>query len=218
MRRKTLFVLIGLLIILASLLYLNHNVFDFQPEKIRKWIVSLGVIAPFIYIVLYSVRPFILFPASILSLAGGLAFGPIYGTLLTIAGASLGAYFALMLSRKIGGSWIEKKSGRRIEKVKKILEKNGFIVVLLLRLIPLFPFDLISYIAGLSKVKTSHFVLATVIGIIPGTFAYNFLGASTLSNNVGTIGLAFIVFFIVMIIPTLFQKRLKRFLDIKEEK
>lgn len=73
-------------------------------------------------------------------------------------------------------------------------------------------------IAGLSKVKTSHFVLVTVIGIIPGTFAYNFLGASTLSNNFGTVVLAFIIFFIVMIVPTLFRKRLKWFLDIKEEK
>ncbi|TXC92948.1 TVP38/TMEM64 family protein [Metabacillus litoralis] len=210
---------IGLLIIfIPTFYYLNQHVIDFSPEIIKQWILSIGVLAPIIYIGLYSVRPFILFPSSVLSLAGGLAFGPFYGTLLTIIGATIGAYFAFLLSRKVGGRWIEKKSGARIEKVKNLLEKNGFVSVLLVRLLPIFPFDLVSYAAGLSKVRTSHFVLATIVGIIPGTFAYNFLGASATSNNLLTIIMAITLFLLVMVTPALFKNKFKNFLDKQETK
>ena len=104
--------------------------------------------------------------------------------------------------------------GSKTEKLQSVLEKNGFTVVLVLRLIPLFNFDLISYAAGLSKVKKSHFLIATVIGIIPGTFAYNFLGASTVSDNSGKFILALIIFAVAIIVPVLFRKRIKRFLSL----
>ncbi|WP_226666344.1 TVP38/TMEM64 family protein [Metabacillus litoralis] len=218
MKRKR-SILIGLIIVLIpTFYYLNQHVIDFSPEIIKQWILSLGILAPIIYIALYSVRPFILFPASVLSLAGGLAFGPFYGTLLTIIGATLGAYFSFLFSRKVGGKWVEKKTRPRIEKVKSLVEKNGFVSILLVRLLPIFPFDLVSYAAGLSNVKTSHFVLATILGIIPGTFAYNFLGASATSNNLLNIVMAILLFLLVMIFPVLFKNKFKNFLDKQETK
>ena len=80
-----------LAIIVGSLLYINHNYLNISPEGIRKWILSFGIFSPIIYVVLYTIRPLILFPASILSLAAGLAFGAIWGTVYTIIGATLGA-------------------------------------------------------------------------------------------------------------------------------
>ncbi|XQY92946.1 TVP38/TMEM64 family protein [Metabacillus sp. HB246100] len=218
MKKKPIGVMLSLIVVVGFIILFNQRVLNFTPDTIQKWILSLGILAPIIYIILYTVRPLILFPASVLSLAGGLAFGPLYGTLLTITGATLGAYLSFLVSRKIGGKWVEKKSGERMERIKKILEKNGLLAILLLRLIPLFPFDLISYAAGLSKIKGWHFILGTLIGIIPGTFAYNFLGASTTSNSMVTIVGAVIIFLLVMMIPALFKNKFKAFLDQQEKK
>ncbi|APH05765.1 TVP38/TMEM64 family protein [Bacillus weihaiensis] len=218
MNKKTIGVMLSLIVVVGFIILINQRVLNFTPDMIQKWILSLGILAPIIYIILYTVRPFILFPASVLSLAGGLALGPLYGTLLTITGATLGAYLSFLVSRKIGGKWVEKKSGERMERIKRILEKNGLLAILLLRLIPLFPFDLISYAAGLSKIKGWHFILGTLIGIIPGTFAYNFLGASTTTNSMVTIVGAVIIFLLVMMIPALFKNKFKAFLDQQEKK
>ncbi len=218
MKKKSWYLAALLAILVAILIYLNRTVFNVAPEDIQTWILALGIFAPIVYVGLYALRPFILFPASILSLAGGLAFGPLYGTLLTVVGATAGAYLSFMLARKLGAERIEQKWGDKTQKIQGILEQNGFIVVFILRLVPLFSFDLISYSAGLSKIKTSHFMAATVIGMIPGTFAYTFLGASTVSDNKGTFILAVIIFAVVTIVPLLMRDQIKRFLSIQDKK
>lgn len=217
MNRKKILKWASILLVIGGLLYLNQSVFDISPEKLKGWILSLGVLAPVVYVLLYSFRPFILFPASILSLAGGLAFGPLYGTLLTISGATFGAILAFIFSRKIGARKWQTRSGKKVETIQKNLEKNGFLVVLLLRLIPLFHFDLISYVAGVSKIRLLHFSLGTLIGIIPGTFAYNFLGSSTTSGSTEIVLIAITFFAILTILPIVFRKRIKNFLAYESE-
>ncbi|MBM7578774.1 TVP38/TMEM64 family protein [Jeotgalibacillus terrae] len=199
--------------IVAGLIVLNQTVLDLSPDRIRGWILSVGILAPVLYVVLYTVRPFILFPASVLSLAGGLAFGPLYGTLLTMAGATAGAILAFMFAKKAGAKRVEEKLGKRGEKLQDQLEHNGFFIVLLLRLVPLFNFDLISYAAGASKVRLLPFALATLIGIIPGTFAYTFLGFSTGSDSTQTIIIAVTIFAVIFIVPMLFRDKIKSYLQ-----
>lgn len=199
-----------LAIIVGSLLYINHNYLNISPEGIRKWILSFGIFSPIIYVVLYTIRPLILFPASILSLAAGLAFGAIWGTVYTIIGATLGAIVSFLVAKKFGKNITKKETSNvRVQKIQSQLEDNVFFYILLLRLIPLFNFDLISYLAGLSKVKLSHFVLATVIGIIPGTFAYNFLGSSFVGDNKSVIFFAIIVFILISVLPLILSKKVR---------
>ncbi|WP_034551976.1 TVP38/TMEM64 family protein [Carnobacterium funditum] len=217
MKKSDGLILLSILAFLLVLFFLNQTVFNIEAETIQSEIIELGVIAPFVYVFFYSVRPLILFPASVLSLAGGLAFGPLYGTLLTLTGASIGAYLSFLVSRKVGSKWIEKKGGHRVLKLKDSLEQKGFIVVLVMRLVPLFPFDLVSYTAGLSKIKTRDFMLATVLGMIPGTFVYTFLGANALSSNMGRVALAGGLFIVITLIPTLFQKKIRKLLKMKDE-
>ncbi|WP_227394667.1 TVP38/TMEM64 family protein [Jeotgalibacillus aurantiacus] len=205
--------IIVVLILIAGLIVLNQTVLDLSPEVIRNWILSVGMLAPLLYVLLYSARPFILFPASVLSLAGGLAFGPVYGTLLTMTGATAGAILAFIFAKKAGAKRVEEKLGERGKKLQDQLEHNGFFIVLLLRLVPLFNFDLISYAAGASKIRLLPFTLATLIGIIPGTFAYTFLGFSTGSDSAGTIVLAVSIFAVIFIIPMLFRKKIKAYLQ-----
>ncbi|KPB03250.1 TVP38/TMEM64 family protein [Bacillus sp. CHD6a] len=197
-------------VLVGSLLFINHNYLNISPEGIRQWILSFGIFAPVIYIVLYTIRPLILFPASILSLAAGLAFGALWGTVYTVIGATLGAIVSFLVAKKFGKSIVKSQTSNvRVQKIQSQMEENGFFYVLLLRLIPLFNFDLISYLAGLSKVKVSHFMLATVIGIIPGTFAYNFLGSSFVGDNKLVIILAIIVFVLISVLPLIFSKKVR---------
>jgi uncharacterized membrane protein YdjX (TVP38/TMEM64 family) len=201
--------IVVLLIVIALLLWFNQSYLQLRPYDIRLWILSFGFIAPVLYVALYTVRPLILFPASILSLAGGLAFGALWGTVLTVIGATAGAVVSFSLARTMGKNLAKKQWQGNMGKVQRQLEHKGLLYVLLVRLIPIFPFDLISYVAGVSKVRFKAFFAGTLFGIIPGTFAYNFLGASFVKANWQDTLVAVIVFVLAITIPILFRKRLE---------
>ncbi|MGG4491242.1 TVP38/TMEM64 family protein [Metabacillus idriensis] len=193
--------------IVVGLVWFSHKVLHLAPEEIRGWILSFGSAAPVLFILIYTIRPLILFPASIMSLAGGLAFGPIWGTFYTIIGATLGAVLSFGLARVLG----ENLFRVRLEKWRKLetqLREKGFLYILLLRLIPVFPFDLVSYAAGISKVKFWAFLFGTLLGIIPGTFAYNFLGSSFFQGKTLYLIIAVTVFILVTTIPLFLKKRM----------
>ncbi|WP_223701638.1 TVP38/TMEM64 family protein [Sutcliffiella deserti] len=202
--------IIGIVIIIGVLLYINNSYLDLSPQDIRKWILSFGLFSPILYILLYTLRPLILFPASVLSLTAGLAFGAVWGTVYTIIGATSGAILSFLVARKVGAGFVKgKTSGPRMTKITEQLEQRGFVYVLLLRLIPLVNFDLISYAAGVSRVRFMAFVLGTFIGIIPGTFAYNFLGSSLLADNTGRIIAAVLVFLLITLVPVIVSPKLR---------
>jgi uncharacterized membrane protein YdjX (TVP38/TMEM64 family) len=199
-----------LAIIVLTIAWLSRSKLQFDPQLIRNWILSYGLFAPLIYIVIYTVRPLIFFPASILSIAGGLAFGALMGTIYTIIGATLGALLSFIIARKVGKNATKKEWKGNFKKIQVQLDKNGFYYVLFCRFIPVLNFDLISYIAGVSSVRLSAFFFGTLIGIIPGTFAYNFLGNSLISGSGKVILTAVFLFLIIMIIPILIKKRLEK--------
>ncbi|WP_214851788.1 TVP38/TMEM64 family protein [Exiguobacterium sp. s193] len=200
--------IISIVAIVIGLIWFSRSYLNISPTEIKEWILSFGMWAPILYIVLYTVRPLIFFPASVLSITGGLAFGALMGTVYTVIGATLGAVVAFLVAKKLGKGVIKNGAGK-VDQIQQQLEQNGFIYVLIFRLLPIFNFDLISYAAGLSKVRLLPFFLATLIGIIPGTFAYNFLGSSIVSKDPRIIIGAIIVFLILTIVPWYLQKRWK---------
>ncbi|WP_444685033.1 TVP38/TMEM64 family protein [Alkalicoccus luteus] len=189
------------------LIYLNREFIQISPEEIERWVSEAGVWAPLVFVILYTVRPLILFPASILSLAGGLKFGALYGTALIVAGATAGAVLSFVVARRLGKNIAGKEWKGRGAELQRQLERNGFIYVLMIRLIPIFNFDMISYLCGISKVKLRAFFFGTWIGIIPGAFAYAFLGASVMEGNIQLIAGAVAVFIAVSAIPLFFRNK-----------
>lgn len=172
---------LAVLILMLSIGFVTVRSFGIDrltPAAFRDFMLSFGTWAPLLYIFLYTVRPLFLFPASLLSISGGITFGPWWGTLYDLIGASLGAYLSFGLSRALGRGTVEKWFGRRIHKLDNFVAENGFRTILFLRLIPMLSFDAISYGGGLSKIRFCHFAPATTIGMIPGTFTFNFLGHS----------------------------------------
>ncbi|WP_298829050.1 TVP38/TMEM64 family protein [uncultured Planococcus sp.] len=188
-------------------IWLSRSVFEVDANDLRIWILSFGIWAPVMYIVIYTIRPLIFFPASVLSIAGGLAFGAWLGTLYTIIGATLGAMLSFYVAKTFGKSLIRKEWSGNAGKIQSQMEQNGFFYVLLFRFIPVINFDLISYAAAFAKVRFTSFALATLIGIIPGTFAYNFLGSSFVTGNPQIILLAVGVFVVLTVVPIIIRNR-----------
>ncbi|MGP1907167.1 TVP38/TMEM64 family protein [Metabacillus sp. JX24] len=212
MKKKSVWKLLFIITGAGVLLWFNSRYLNLQPKTIKDWILSFGAAAPLLYIVLYSVRPLILFPASVMSLAGGLAFGPYLGTLYTMAGATIGAVVAYLAAGTFKLDMFRKSENQRMKTLKKQLEQNGFFYVLILRLIPIVHFDVISYAAGISKVRLLPFAAATFIGVIPGTIAFTFLGSSFAEGNVLLLAAAGAVFLLLMLLPLLFREKVKQLL------
>lgn len=145
-------------------------------EGIKDYILSFGALAPVIYIIMFALVPLTLFPDSILAVAGGTVFGLVWGTIYTIIGATIGGTISFYISRTFGRDAVERLVKHKAQWFEDGAEKQGFLLVFILRLIPLIPFDIISYGAGLSKIRYRDFVTATVLGIIPGVMVYTNIG------------------------------------------
>lgn len=210
MTKKNILKLTAVVIVIGLLLWINQRYLNIRPLEIRAWILSFGLYAPLIYVVLYTVRPLILFPASIMTLGGGLAFGPFWGTVLSVIGASGSAAVAFLVARKLGKNIAAKDWQGRGEKIQEQLEVNGFYYILLLRFIPFFNFDMISYLAGVSKVGFTPFMVGTAAGVIPGTFAYVFLGASLAEPSLTVILSAVGLFVLISLVPLLLRNKIKQ--------
>jgi uncharacterized membrane protein YdjX (TVP38/TMEM64 family) len=208
LKKKSLVIkLVFLLFVISILLWMNHQYLHITPQNIRDWILSFGWMAPPLYIFLYTFRPLILFPASLLSLTGGLAFGALWGSVYTIIGATLGALLSFLVSRYFGKRLVNKQWTGKWSKLEMKLEEHGFLYTLLIRLIPVVSFDLVSYAAGVSKIRLLPYLLGTFIGIIPATFAYNFLGSSFTKGSIYAIVIAALMFAVVLAIPFIFRKK-----------
>ena len=127
----------------------------------------LGFILTYIGVVLFQIPG-----ATLLTLLAGAIFGPWLGTIWVNIGATIGALLAFLIARYILQDTVNKKFGTRLEEFNKGIAENGFNYILFLRLVPLFPFFLINMVAGVTSIKTRDYFLATMIGIIPGSFVY----------------------------------------------
>lgn len=197
----------------GTVYWISRSVFQIDVKEVRSWILSFGIGAPLIYMAVYTIRPLVLFPASILSIAGGLSFGPWMGTLYTVIGASLGAMLSFAVAKKLGESFSKREWPENRKKIQLQMERNGFFYVLALRLFPGFSFDLVSYSAAIAKVRFIPFAVATVMGIIPGTFALNFLGSSFISGNPVIIAGAVALFILLTSVSVVIRNRWNGFED-----
>ncbi len=167
-----------ILIIALALLLNKFNILKgYGPNEIKEFIQGKGIMAPAIYVALLSSLPLLLFPDSVLVIAGGMIFGLFWGTVLTTIGSLIGAAIAFYISRKLGQQVVKKLIKKEVVLFEK--KNSGFFLILMLRLIPLFPFKIVSYSAGLSDVRFRDFVLATTIGSMPGIIIYTNLGDKT---------------------------------------
>jgi uncharacterized membrane protein YdjX (TVP38/TMEM64 family) len=147
-------------------------------HQFQTWRANLGVFAPVAYILTYIVATVFAIPGTILTLTAGALFGVVEGTIWTAIGATLGATGAFLVSRFLVGGTIAKQfdKGDRLSKLIQGLKEDGFWFALSIRLAPIFPFNAVNYLFGLTPIRLSSYFFATLIGILPGTITYSWLG------------------------------------------
>lgn len=152
----------------------------FKPEIVRDLLLALGGWSPLIYIVCNVVRPFFFFPAAVLAVAGGLAFGPFWGTVYLVTGTVLGAVSCFCLARIMGDDRIRHVLPKwtQMSCLGRRAATYNFKAILILRLVPILPWDVVSFLSGLSKAPFWSYCIATFIGSIPGAIAFCYLGTN----------------------------------------
>lgn len=149
---------------------------QFDVQVLQSWVDDAGVIAPVVFMLIYAMAAIFFLPGSVLTLAGGALFGPVYGTFYNLTGATIGAALSFLISRYLSSDFVEKKSGGKIKQLINGVEKEGWRFVAFVRLVPLFPFNLLNYALGLTKIPFIQYLIATYLFMLPGAFAYTYLG------------------------------------------
>lgn len=145
-------------------------------EILETWVNNSGAAGPLVFMLIYIIGTVFFFPGSVLTLAGGALFGPVWGTFYNLTGATIGAAISFVIARYLLSDWVEQKTGGRLKQLKTGVEGEGWRFVAFVRLVPLFPFNLLNYALGLTRIKFSHYVITSYITMLPGAIAYTYLG------------------------------------------
>lgn len=205
---KTQGVFIGLVAILLFVFLFLYNWGEFQDQfstqRIASWLTEAGPWAPLLFIgsmvAAVVISPI---PSLPLDLAAGAAFGPFLGTVYAVIGAEIGAIISFLLSRTLGREFLTKLLRTNIVFCEKCSDHHFMLVLILARLLPIFSFDVISYGAGLTNISLKTFALATLIGMIPPTFALTYLGNSFISSQLPLVFGGFVMVGFFLAIPKL---------------
>lgn len=166
-----------------------------------------------LFIVIYCTQTALSLPgATILTLAGGFLFGTWLGTLYVNVGATSGATLAFFAARYLFRDTVERKFGERLDSVQRGFASNAFHYLLTLRLIPLFPFFLVNLAAGLTRIRLTTYIVATAVGIIPGSFVYanagKQLGTINSVKDIASPGVlgAFLLLGLLALVPVVYKR------------
>ncbi|WP_372728746.1 TVP38/TMEM64 family protein [Nocardioides sp.] len=176
--RRRAWVKAGLLLaLLVVLLVLALQFSGPEVAAIRRHVEDAGPWGPLVFYVFYVGVSLLPAPKNLLTIAGGLLFGLVPGAALALAGATTGAMLSFAGARVLGRSAIEQIGSPRMVRIDRLLRDHGFATVLVLRLLPVVPYTAVNYAAGVSAVRALSFLLASAVGMIPGSLAYAAFGA-----------------------------------------
>jgi len=168
---KPVLIVAALIIIIAGIRYLR---FDARLSQLKLWILSLGFWGPFVFAVIYAVSVTALAPGSVMTIAAGALFGTLKGVITVSFASTLGAalsfFIARYLAREAVERWLEKNE--KFKNLDALSEKHGAAIVAITRLIPLFPFTLLNYGFGLTKIRFSTYLFWSWLCMLPGTLLY----------------------------------------------
>lgn len=211
MKHKKTAVLLVLLIALAALTWKLST--WLTPQQLQQALLQTGGWAPVLYIGLFILLPAFFFPVAVLALAGGLLFGLWWGSVYTFIGAVLNCAMMFLLARYVGRSQVQRLVEQKLSpqwqrRLQMADGKEGFLLLIILRLIPAVPYNLINYTFGLTGISFSSYLLASAIGIIPGTFAFINIGDKTLEAGSPSFWIAIGLLVLLLAVTGLLGKKL----------
>ncbi|MHB8453563.1 MAG: VTT domain-containing protein [Acidiferrobacterales bacterium] len=162
------------LAVAIAVAYFNRGWLD--AATLQERVASAGAFGSLVYMAIYVAATVLFLPGSVITLAGGALFGPAWGTLYSLAGATLGATIAFLIARYLASAWINRRAGGWMKQLMDGVEEEGWRFVAFARLMPLFPFNLLNYALGLTRIRLIPYVVASWIFMLPGAIAYTYLG------------------------------------------
>ncbi len=186
-RHRLLLRLLFLVGIAAAVVWAALNRDQLDAAALDAWITGLGVWGPIVYVALYAAGAVAFVPGTVFALAGGALFGPVWGAALNLVGATIGASIAFLLARYLAGDWVARKTGGRLKRLINGVEAEGWRFVAFVRLVPLFPFFLMNYALGLTRISFAQYVIASFVCMAPGAIALTWLGHAGREALVGDV-------------------------------
>jgi len=209
-------VVLGLIIVTLMILAKVFNL-GARLGELREWILSLGAWGPIVYIFLYAGAVVLALPGSVITVMGGVLFGSVVGVLTVSAGSTLGATLAFIISRHVARAAIAQKfaAKKKFQQLDRLTKEHGAIIVAITRLVPLFPFNLLNYGFGLTRVPLWTYVFWSWVCMLPGTVLY-VVGADAVASAVSEgrvpwvlIGIFVVTVAIIAVLVRQARKKLK---------
>lgn len=199
--------LIGV-VIAAQYLHLEQYL---DQERLRRFGASHGVLLPLIYLAVWTVGPLFL-PGLPITLAGGVLFGPLWGVIYTAIGSTLGAGLVFLVARYLARDWVAGKlAGARLASLDEQVARQGWKIVAITRLVPVFSFSLLNYAFGLTRISFWPYLAATFVCMLPSTIAYVYFSSNIVGLLQGKISsgliIGVILIILVSLIPVIYKWR-----------
>ena len=189
-RKRKAFWFSALFVTLAVVLFFRFDVRQhftaFFQQDVHAFLNTYPVLAPLAYILVYIVAIVVFMPATPMTLVGGAVFGVLWGFVYTSIATTIGGGLSFLVARHVGSDWVKNHAGKRLQKLQAGIEQEGARFIAFTRLVPLFPFNLLNYLFGLTRISFWTFLGLSWLCMIPGTFAYVYLGyafGATLSGS-----------------------------------
>jgi uncharacterized membrane protein YdjX (TVP38/TMEM64 family) len=186
MRSRITVVAIALVCIIATIvgIYLLGGI---NQQELQLWLQKMGVWAPILYILIYSIATICILPSTPLNLSGGAIFGSVWGTVWTSIAAILAAVLSFAFSRTIGRNFVEKKLAGKWQSIDREMHQGGFFYMFAIRLLPLIPYGMVNFAAGLTSIKFRDYFLGTFLGTVPGILPFVMMGAGLTALKQGDV-------------------------------
>jgi uncharacterized membrane protein YdjX (TVP38/TMEM64 family) len=195
-------IFLSLILAVIAMQYLHLEQY-LDKELLRQVGASHGALLPLLYLAVWTVGPLFM-PGLPITLAGGVLFGPFWGVIYTVVGATLGAGLVFLVARYLARDWVERKlAGTRLTNLDDKVAQHGWKIVAISRLIPVFSYSLLNYAFGLTRVSFWPYLAATCVCMLPSTIAYVYFSSNILDLFQGRISRELIIGVILVAVVTL---------------
>lgn len=168
--------LLLLVIVITGIVFAVIYRDQLNAAVLEQWVEDAGAAGPLVFMLIYALGTVFFFPGSVLTLAGGALFGPFWGTFYNLTAATIGASLSFVLARYVASGWVQQKTGGKLKQLVEGVENEGWRFVAFVRLVPLFPFNLLNYALGVTRIRFSHYVITSYLCMLPGAIGYTYLG------------------------------------------
>lgn len=184
--KKKVFLLLAFIILLIVIKQNNiYGFFSFEnTNELKLYIKSFGIMAPCVFILLFALATVLFVPGLPITVLAGMLFGAFWGTVYVVIGSTIGVSLAFLIGRYIGRDFVKKMADKnpRMSKLDNYIKKQGNTILIISRLVPLFPFNLQNYVYGITDIEFGTYFWYSLLFMVPGTIIYTCFGALAFSS------------------------------------